>query len=352
MGAWGWSPVHGLTKNPTNPKYTTAGSSSGTAAGIKVGMAACGLGSDTGGSGRMPAECCGVVGMRPSRGRYPAGGVVPCDVKWDTPTPMARTVADLAILDAVMAGDPVANCKPAPLVGVGVCTASDLYGDAAEGACAARDLALAAFAAAGAVCNPAGVEFKGPQATFKHDVHLDWHEKGFDDYIASHPTLTLTTGDVFAKSFYPHIQSFMNLKGRVNVKTLPAEDVDAAVAKFETELELLTAQYTKMFEDNDVEVIMTPTISGTPREAFTDDEYRNLANAGDVLKTMGMILGAGSSMHLYNNISVPSLALPTKAVHRGIDGAPMTVSVCLWGKPGSDQRLLQIAMALELALEV
>jgi len=104
FGCWGYSPLHGVTKNPFNSKYTTSGSSTGTSAGIAGGMASCGLGSDTGGSLRMPAECCGIVGMRPSRGRYPCEGVVPCNPTHDTPGPMATTVADVAFLDAVLSG--------------------------------------------------------------------------------------------------------------------------------------------------------------------------------------------------------------------------------------------------------
>ena len=367
VGAWGFSPVHGMTTNPVNPKHTTAGSSSGTAAGIKAHMAVIGLGSDTGGSLRMPAECCGVVGMRPSRGRYPSDGVVPCDVMWDTVGPMARTVADLAILDAVMAGESVADSKqPASLNEIGVCFASDLYDSAAPGACAARDLVLAAFAAGGADCKKEGVAFKAAASAIKHETHLHWREKGFDDYIASHPNLTKTTEEIAVKSYYAPVLKtwFTVVNGQVNVKSLPAEEVDAAIAKFEGEREAMTAAYAQMFEDNDVEIIVTPVIDGVPRKAFTKEEHENLENMGNVFGTMSMLLGSSASCHLYNNISVPSLALPTKALHvlveEGEAAGPaaesgsagqMTASVCLWGKPGCDKKLIQVAMALELAMQ-
>jgi len=74
----GYSPVHGITRNPFDLNRNSGGSSAGTGAGIGSGMASCGLGTDTFGSCRIPAMCCGGTGMKPSRGRYSNEGILPC----------------------------------------------------------------------------------------------------------------------------------------------------------------------------------------------------------------------------------------------------------------------------------
>ena len=74
-------------------------------AAIGARIAPAGLGSDTGGSVRIPAALCGTTGLRPSSGRYPGAGIVPKSSTNDTPGPMARDVTDLALLDGVITGD-------------------------------------------------------------------------------------------------------------------------------------------------------------------------------------------------------------------------------------------------------
>lgn len=98
--------IFGLTRNPANLNVTAGGSSGGTGAAIAAGMAPIGLGTDLGGSIRIPSSFCGLSGLRPSPGRVP---VYPADYAWDTLVehvtgPMARTVADAGLLLSVLAG--------------------------------------------------------------------------------------------------------------------------------------------------------------------------------------------------------------------------------------------------------
>ena len=81
------------------------GSSGGTAAAIADGTATMGLGTDTGGSGRIPASFCGCVGLRPTTGRIPTGGVLTLSETVDAVAPMGRDVAAVARLDAVLSGE-------------------------------------------------------------------------------------------------------------------------------------------------------------------------------------------------------------------------------------------------------
>lgn len=107
----------GATRNPYDPSRIPGGSSGGTGAAIAARMAPAGLGSDTGGSVRIPAGLCGIVGFRPTTGRYPGAGIVPIAHTRDTAGPMARRIEDIALLDGIMAGAAAAT-EPASLGGV------------------------------------------------------------------------------------------------------------------------------------------------------------------------------------------------------------------------------------------
>jgi Asp-tRNA(Asn)/Glu-tRNA(Gln) amidotransferase A subunit family amidase len=108
-GVTGQNPFYGDTRNPVLPGRITGGSSSGNAAALAAGIAPLALGTDTGGSVRMPAGCCAVAGMKPSIGALPTAGVFPLCPSFDTVGPMARSVEDCAVCYEVLAGAPVAT---------------------------------------------------------------------------------------------------------------------------------------------------------------------------------------------------------------------------------------------------
>lgn len=97
-------PAFGDCRNPWNPERRTGGSSSGSAAAVAFGIGYGSLGTDTGGSIRIPAAYCGLVGVKPTYGLVSLQGVVPLAWSLDHAGPLARTVADAAILLAVIAG--------------------------------------------------------------------------------------------------------------------------------------------------------------------------------------------------------------------------------------------------------
>jgi Asp-tRNA(Asn)/Glu-tRNA(Gln) amidotransferase A subunit family amidase len=106
-GVTGQNTFYGDARNPTFPGHITGGSSSGNAAALAAGIAPLALGSDTGGSVRMPAGCCEVVGLKPRLGALPTAGVFPLCPSFDTVGPMARTVEDCALCYQALAGTPV-----------------------------------------------------------------------------------------------------------------------------------------------------------------------------------------------------------------------------------------------------
>ena len=115
--------VHfGDCRNPWNPDYITGGSSSGSAASVAAGLVFGALGSDTGGSIRVPAAFCGISGIKPTWGRVSRSGAMPLSQSLDHVGPLARSIADCAWLLQVIAGadaaDPTASGRAVPdLVG-------------------------------------------------------------------------------------------------------------------------------------------------------------------------------------------------------------------------------------------
>ncbi|MBP6018894.1 MAG: amidase [Burkholderiaceae bacterium] len=110
FGGWGTNQHFGTPLNPwdLNHPRTPGGSSSGSAVAIATGMAPCAMGTDTGGSVRMPAAWCGLTGLKTSLGRISGYGVLPLSSTLDTPGPMAYTVNDVALLYRLLCGpDPL-----------------------------------------------------------------------------------------------------------------------------------------------------------------------------------------------------------------------------------------------------
>src|SRR2546427_8166808 len=108
FGATNDNPHFGRCRNPHCLEFTPGGSSGGSAAAVAAGLAAAGLGSDTGGSIRQPAALCGVVGFKPTYGRVSRYGLVAFASSLDQIGPLTRDVRDAALLMSVMGGhDPL-----------------------------------------------------------------------------------------------------------------------------------------------------------------------------------------------------------------------------------------------------
>lgn len=102
----------GPVRNPWERSLSPGGSSGGSAAAVAAGVTPIAVGTDTGGSVRVPAALCGVFGLKVTTGRVPLDGVVPLAPSLDTVGPLARTVADLETAYRVMAGEPQHGAPP------------------------------------------------------------------------------------------------------------------------------------------------------------------------------------------------------------------------------------------------
>ncbi|GIX47548.1 MAG: amidase [Candidatus Tectimicrobiota bacterium] len=108
---------YGPVRNPWHPEHSPGGSSSGSGAAVAAGLCAAALGTDTGGSIRLPAALCGIVGLKPTYGRVSLFGVIPLAWSLDHVGPMARSVRDVALLLQVLAGPDARDlaCSEAPV---------------------------------------------------------------------------------------------------------------------------------------------------------------------------------------------------------------------------------------------
>lgn len=113
FGVDGGNPHFGPTRNPRDPERIVGGSSSGSAASLAAGIGYGSLGSDTGGSIRIPAALTGIFGLKPTWGRLSRAGVTPLSWSLDHIGPMARSAADLGLLWSVLSGESASGGAPA-----------------------------------------------------------------------------------------------------------------------------------------------------------------------------------------------------------------------------------------------
>ena len=294
--AWGFSSINealGTVRNPRDPERVAGGSSGGSAAALAAGLAPLALGTDTGGSIRVPSAFCGTYGLKPTFGRVSLDGVWPLARTLDHGGPMARTPEDLALLLGVLApvpAPPVAGTPPR----VAICP--DLHGFPLEHALADAHAELAAalgavevrFAEAGLIV-PA---FRTIQLAEGHETHR--HAGLYPERAAEYGA---------------------DVGGRVEMGshvTMP--DLLAAQADRET----VRAAFGRLFSE--VDVLLTPAVPIAPPR-IEDERATGALREAVVAYTVPQDL-----------VGLPSCALP--------NGMQLT------GPPGAEALLLSVATAL------
>ena len=127
------NPHYGTARNPHDPTRVSGGSSGGSAVAVAAGMCDWAIGSDTGGSIRIPASLCGVAGFKPQFGSIDIGGTVPLSKSLDTLGPLAPTIAGCAVAYTMMSGEPVGLSElSAPRLAVPAGWVTDLDAATAE----------------------------------------------------------------------------------------------------------------------------------------------------------------------------------------------------------------------------
>ncbi|MBT2336369.1 amidase [Variovorax paradoxus] len=205
----GINPHHGTPRNPADAAVARipGGSSSGAAVSVALGLAVAGLGSDTGGSIRIPAALCGLVGFKSTQSRVPRTGAFELARSLDTVCAMTRSVADCLVVDAVIAGTPRV-VRRRPLQGLRLAVPRTLMFDGIEPAVAqAFDRAVSALSAAGAIVvdltlaelaeiaqinAPGG--FSPVEASAVHRARIGAQRERFDPRVAARVDLGMSVG--------------------------------------------------------------------------------------------------------------------------------------------------------------
>jgi aspartyl-tRNA(Asn)/glutamyl-tRNA(Gln) amidotransferase subunit A len=312
----GANPHYGTPGNPADRARIPGGSTSGGAVAAADGMCEIAIGTDTGGSTRIPAALCGIVGWKPSKSRIPAEGAFPLSITLDSVGAMARSVQDCSNADAVMAGQMPSPIEPVVLNGLRVGVAQGMVLENLDPVVAARfPEALRTLEKAGAQLAPeklalldgmARVNAKGGIAPYEalavHRDRLDRRSPGIDPNVAA----------------------------RIN-RARKISDADYADMLRER-AQLVRAMDARLAEFDVLALPATPIVAPTIAEVSTPETFapRN-----------ALLLRNTSIMNFFDLCAV-SLPLPR--------GGALPTGLMLVARNGHDRRLFAIAAAVERLL--
>ena len=316
----GINPHYGTPKSVWNRSvgHVPGGSSSGAAVSIADGMAFGALGTDTGGSCRIPAAFNGIVGYKPTQARIPLDGGVPLSFSLDSYGPLARSVACCATLDAVLADEPLQPLQPRSIKGMKLAVPTTVALDDLDDAVASTfERALEALSRAGALIE----RIELPEFL---DVGVMNSKGGFAaaESYAWHRFLITSKGDVYDPRVYVRI-----LRGE-GISAADYIDLVDARKSFIARTEKRIAPY---------DALVMPTTANTPPKiadladdkAFTRENLRALRNCT-----------------LINTLDGCAISLPA---HRE---GEVPVGLMLAAAGGSDRRIFELAAGMESVIRV
>ena len=326
--------AYGAVRNAFEPAHFAGGSSGGTAAAVALGMAAAGLGTDTGGSVRIPSALNNLVGFRPTVGRYPGDGLVTISTTRDTAGPITRTVGDAVRLDAVLADVPLEN-EPAQLQGLrlGVPRAVFWENLDPEVARVAADT-LGKLSAAGVVLVEADIPgIAGLNEAVSFPVVLHETAQTLPAYLATNaPEVSLD--DLLEQIRSPDVKEVV---GASLGGAIPVEAYRVAI---NTHRPALQQAYARYFKANAVEAVVFPTTPLPARPIEGSLETIELNGAQE--PTFNTYI---RNTDPASNADIPGLTIPAGRSNQGLP-----VGMEIDGPAGSDRRLLAIGLALEAVL--
>jgi len=316
----GINPHYGTPKSAwqRHVGHVPGGSSSGAAVSVTDGMAHAALGTDTGGSCRIPAAYNGIVGFKPTQRRVPREGGVPLSFTLDSFGPLARTVACCAVLDAVLADEPILPLQPRPIKGMRLAVPTTVALDELDDEVTRTfERTLETLSRQGALIERIAVpEFL--------DVGMMNAKGGFAaaESYAWHRYLIASHGDVYD----PRVSSRITRGEAISA----ADYIDLLEAR-----KSLIARSTMRLASHDA--LVMPTTAITPPRIADLDDYKAFAKAN---------LLSLRNCTLINMIDGCAISLPC---HREGE-AP--VGLMLAASGGSDRRIFELAAAMEAMVRV
>jgi mandelamide amidase len=323
--------VTGACCNPWNPLRIPGGSSGGSAVAVAARMVPAALGTDTGASVRLPAALCGVVGFRPSTGRYASPGILHLSPTKDTVGPMARCVADVAWLDGLLAKDRL-HLPNVSLKGLRLgIPRGDFFEGADPQVLAVIEQALDTLVAEGVVC-----------------VTLDVPDlKQHNDATGSTLVMfeMMQSLPAYAKAQGLSMDALLAGVGspdvaRILSRQLGHERVTAtAYAAALARRQKLQAAYARHFADHRLDALIFPTCLMTAPLIGQDDRVHLSGRQVPTFQTLIRNTDPGS------NAGLPGISLPA-----GLTAEGLPVGLELDGALGTDRHLLAVAAAIERVL--
>ena len=332
---WGITTQHaelGSTLNPWNTDRVPGGSSGGSAAALAVGMVPLALGSDTGGSIRIPACFCGIAGIKPTYGRVAKRGAVSLAPSLDHPGPLARTVPDLAIGLAAMAGfdpsdpstvpiQPPSQSVTPSLAGVRVGLVADLHPRAL------REDHQARFDAATEAMSDAGARL------------IDLSFPGVEEIRPTFATIQMAEAYHVHSSvmgFFPRRASEYgaDVRGRLEMSA------DITLADYLSALEVKRAlrhRFARLFDE--VDVVMTPITAGGP--STTSEPDVSFDGTGEA-PFRDVVMDYTVAQDLFG--------LPVCAIPNGLDGDGLPVGFQLTGPTLSENAVMDASAGIAAVL--
>ncbi|WP_321961914.1 indoleacetamide hydrolase [Paraburkholderia sp. J7] len=336
------APHAGPVRNPWDPERIPGGSSGGTAAAIAARIVPAGLGTDTGGSTRIPAALCGIVGLRPSVGdggtqrRYhDPQAVVPISHTRDTVGPMGRTVADVALLDAVITGHGPLSPAAVPNLRIGL--PAPLWEGLETALEDVARVALAKLEAAGVTLVP--VEMRELLALNDRVSYAIALHEPIDDlaaWLVANHAPAQTVAEVAARIASPDVRAAYDAV----LADARGGDYHGAMTVWRPRLQQLYAQ---TFSASGLDALLFPTtrLAAVPIDELNGSSRVSIDGAAPIDELEAYLRNTDPA----SNAGIPGLALPA-----GLIDARLPVGLELDGPAGGDRRLLAIGLAFEAIL--
>jgi len=332
----------GPVKNPYDTSRIPGGSSGGTAAAIAARIVSCGLGTDTGGSTRVPAALTGTVGLRPSVGnggaerRYDnADMVVPISHTRDTIGPMGRTVADVALLDSVMTGSAMATAEP--LRGKRLGIPPSFWSGLDRDVEAVAKSALTKLADAGVVlvdADLAGLFEQNGKVSFPIALHEPVAD--IPAYLSASGITGITLVDIAGAIASPDV---IGAFGAITADVFAAAYPDVMAMQRPA----LQRIYLAYFADHRLDGILFPTtIAPAPLIDAEKGSGEISINGGAPLPTFDALIR--------NTDPASNAGLPGLSLFAGMTPTGLPVGLEIDGPVGSDGKLLGLGLSIERIL--
>lgn len=333
LGITGNNANYGPVKNAVNPNYLAGGSSGGSGVAVALGLADAGLGTDTVGSSRIPAALNGIVGFRPSTGRYPTEGLISISSTQETVGLMAASVSGVAVMDAVMSGtDNIRGEFDLATVRLGV-PEEYFYADLDPDVERVAQATLDKLEKAGVTLVRANLVGVSKLNEISFPVVFYESSRTLSKY------LTGIGGDISIQVLQDGVTS-PDVKDAIDmIMTSPIRDDQyrEALTVVRPQLQLLYADY---FKENRVEAVIYPTTPLPARLRENSDETVEL-NGKRVPTFTTYIRNVDPS----SNAGIPSIALPV-----GYSGRGLPIGIAIDGLINGDRRLLDLAASIESVL--